>query len=85
MEAEHERRTRNDGKPRTVEQEANPEREQDTEPNPDLAYQPVGSRAIVLGARLQKPAEEEEKKKNATPQQKDKPRRIRARELQNAG
>ena len=34
--------------------------------NSDHAYQPVGSRGVIPGARLQKPAEEEEKKRKRT-------------------
>ena len=37
-----------------------------TEPSTSHAYKPVGNREIILGARLQKPAEEEEKKNKRT-------------------
>ena len=67
MEAEPESRTRNDAHPRTLEQEeANPEREQETDPDENHAYQPVGNREIILGTRLQKPAGDEEKKNKRT-------------------
>ena len=67
-EAEKERRTRHDAQPRTEEQEeeANSAREKETEPNTDHAYQPVGSRAAILGKRLHEPAEEEERKSKIT-------------------
>ena len=51
--------TKNDEQPRTTEQEeeANPAGEQETKPNTDNAYQPVGCRALILGTRLQGPTE----------------------------
>ena len=70
MEAERESRTKNDAHHRTTEpeKEVYSEREQETESNIDHAYQPVGSRALILGTRLHGPAGEEEKQ-SRKPQQ----------------
>ena len=59
MEAERESRSKNDAQPRTIEpeKEANSAREKAIKYNTYHAYQPVGSRAIILGTRLQDPEE----------------------------
>ena len=64
---EQERGGKNDAQPRTTEQEeGTPSREKE-KPNIDQAYQPVGTRKITLGTRLQEPDEAEGKRqKNNT-------------------
>ena len=80
---EQERGGKNDAQPRTTEQEeGTPSREKE-KPNIDQAYQPVGTRKITLGTRLQEPDEAEGKRQKTTPQHKDEPRGIRARKLHN--